>query len=466
MADLTGDGLTGRGLAARVHALMPALQADLEALVAIPSVNLAGAPLTDVLRAGTAVLDLLRGAGLASARFIPISADPDRDAPLVYAEQPCDGAPTVLLYAHYDVQPAGPWEAAFRPRVVDGRLYGRGAADNKSGIAMHLGAIRALGGSPPVHLKVVIEGEEETGKGTLEAFAEDPANRDLFQADVIVVADVGNWAVGVPTLTTSLRGMLAVDVTIRTLRAPVHSGMYGGGAPDAFMALARMLAALHDEAGDVAVPGLARLPWDGVAMPEAQYRADAGVLAEVALMGTGSLAERLYARPAINVVGLDGVPAMAAATNALRDAVTARLSLRVVPGEDLHRAFALLAARLETLRPWGVELTITEAGGGEGYAADPSRPAYAHAEAALQAAYPGKQVQYAGQGASIPLVNRLAAINPAASIILWGAEDPAANIHGPAESVDLAELEAMTLAEAELLARLPALGPTPGRAAG
>src|SRR5204863_6749797 len=165
------------------------------------------------------------------ARFLPVAGDQSHHAPLVYADHPCAGAPTdtptVMLYAHYDVQPAGEWADAFTPRQVNGRLFGRGAADDKSGIMMHLGAIRAFAGTPPVHLKVVIEGEEETGEGSLEAFVSDPANRDLFRADVILVADVGNWAVGVPTLTTTLRGLAAVDVTVRTLTAPVPS--WGAG---------------------------------------------------------------------------------------------------------------------------------------------------------------------------------------------------------------------------------------------
>jgi acetylornithine deacetylase/succinyl-diaminopimelate desuccinylase-like protein len=453
------------GLPGRVRGLMPKLIEDLIGLVEIPSVRPASGPLTQVLRAGEAVVSLLKDAGIGGAHFLPIAGSEAQHAPLVYADHPCVGAPadtpTVLLYAHYDVQPAGEWTDAFKPREADGRLFGRGAADDKSGIIMHLGAIRAFDGKPPVHLKVVIEGEEETGEGTLEAFVSDPVNRSLFRADVVVVADVGNWAVGLPTLTTTLRGLAAVDVTVRTLNAPVHSGVYGGPAPDAFMALVRILAALHDAEGNVAVPGLRSTPWTGVEMTEEQYREDAGVVAGVDLIGTGSVTQRLYTSPALSVVGLDGVPPLSGATNALRDQVTARVSLRLAPRERPSDAMQKLRQRLEAVKPWHVDMTVTPTGTGEGYEADPDRPAYATARAALEAAYPGTQVRYAGEGGSIPLVNRLADINPGASIILWGCEDPAASIHGPAESVDLGELEAMTLAEAGLLARLAPFGSAP-----
>jgi acetylornithine deacetylase/succinyl-diaminopimelate desuccinylase-like protein len=194
-------------------------------------------------------------------------------------------------------------------------------------------------------------------------------------------------------------------------------------------------------------------------MTEAQYREDAGVLPGVDLVGTGSIPQRLYTTPALSVVGLDGVPPLSGATNALRDQVTARISLRLAPRERPGEAIQKLRQRLEAVKPWHVDMTVTPAGTGEGYEADPNRPAYAKARAALEAAYPGEQVRYAGEGGSIPLVNRLADVNPQASIILWGCEDPAANIHGPGESVDLGELEAMTLAEAGLLARLSALRP-------
>lgn len=451
--------MDGTDLREVVRALMPQLVEDLAGLVAIPSVKVGGAPLNAVRAAGEEVVRLFTEAGVSSIRFVPIDAAGEA-APLVYAHHPVPGAPagtpTVLLYAHYDVQPAGPWAEAFMPAVVEGRLVGRGAADDKSGIAIHLGAIRAFGGRPPVHVKLVVEGEEETGGGSLERFVADPANRDLFAADVIVVADVGNLAVGVPTITTSLRGLVALDVTVRTLDGPVHSGMFGGPAPDAFMALVRILDRLTDAEGTVDIPGLALRPWAGAEVTEDRYRRDAGVRAGVSLIGAGSIAQRLYTAPAVNVVGLDGVPPMSAATNALRDAVTARLSVRLPPGEHPAGAVEAVTRRLEELAPWNVELTVTPAGDGEGFAADTSRPGYAAAQAALEAAYPGRSVAYAGQGGSIPLVNHLAAVNPGATILLWGAEEPECHIHAPGESVDLGELEAMTHAEAELLARLAA----------
>ena len=287
-----------------ISGLMPRLTDELRRLVRLPSVAFPDFPTAPVEQAGAAVAQLLTDAGLPNVRMMDVPRGPQA----VFGERPAQpGAPTVLLYAHYDVQPAGPDEAwtskPFEPTERDGRLYGRGAADDKSGIIMHAGALLALGDDCPVGIKVLVEGQEEAGDGGMEEFVK--ANAELLEADVIVISDVGNYALGVPTLTTSLRGMAACDVEVETLESAVHSGMFGGPAPDALMALSRMMATLHDADGDVAVKGLAIMDYDGADYDVAAYRTDAGVLPGVDLIGSGSIGQRLYGKPSINVIGID-----------------------------------------------------------------------------------------------------------------------------------------------------------------
>src|SRR4051812_4217494 len=313
-------------------AAMPATRADLERLVRIPSIAFDGFPEAPVREAAEATAAILVDAGLSNAKLIDIPGGP----PAVYGDIPApEGAPTVLLYAHYDIQPAGPedaWDSPpFEPTERDGKLYGRGTADDKSGIAIHAAALRAFGGRPPVGLKVIIEGEEETGGGTLERFVE--ANTELFEADAIVIADGGNWKIGEPTLTTTLRGMTAVDVVVETLASPVHSGVFGGAAPDALMALARILTSLQDERGNVAVAGLTGREWDGLPTEESDFRESAGMLDGVELIGSGTIAEHVNTRPAISAIGIDA-PAVEGAGNAVVPRARARVSLRLAPGQD------------------------------------------------------------------------------------------------------------------------------------
>jgi len=320
------------GLREIIAELMPGLRADLERLVRLPSVAFEGFPEEPVKQAGAAVAELMQKAGLPGVRLVDIPGTPQA----VFGARPAQpGAPTVLLYAHYDVQPAGPDEAwaskPFEPTERAGRLYGRGAADDKSGIVMHSGALLALGTDCPVGVKVLIEGQEECGQGGIEEFVK--AHAELLKADVIVISDVGTYSVGVPTLTTSLRGVAALDVEVETLAGAVHSGMFGGPAPDALIALARMIATLHDADGAVAVRGLDRDEYDGASYEEAAYRSDAGVLPGVDLVGAGTVAERLYGRPSINVIGIDA-PAVDGAANVLIPKARARVSVPLAPGQD------------------------------------------------------------------------------------------------------------------------------------
>ncbi|MCX8007636.1 MAG: M20/M25/M40 family metallo-hydrolase [Coriobacteriia bacterium] len=434
----------------RVGALMPRAWQDLRTLVGIPSIAFPGYDRGPVLEAAEATAAILARAGC-SVRFLEIPDAP----PAVYGEIPApEGAPTVLLYAHYDVQPEGDvaeWlSPPFELTERDGRLYGRGAADNKAGIVMHATALAALAGELGVGIKVLVEGEEETGRSGLEEHVLGAA--DLYAADVVIVGDMGNWRVGEPTLTTSLRGITDCVIEVRTLAGPVHSGAYGGPFPDALMALIRALDSLLDDAGDVAIAGLDGTAWGGLEPDVDGMRSEAGVLEGVSLIGTGTLGERLWAKPSVNVIGIDA-PAVAGSRNALVHEARARVSLRVPPHVDPGEAQQLLMAHLKRAVPWNAQVRVVPGATGTGFAADESGPAYAKARAALRAAY-GREPVALGSGGSIPLVAAFARALPGAEIVLWGPEDGSCAIHAPNESVDAAELERATLAEALFLATL------------
>ncbi len=431
--------------------LMPGVRSDLERLVRIPSVAFEGFDPAPVRAAAEATSDILRAAGLQGVRLIELPGD----HPAVFGEIAAPpGAPTVLLYAHHDVQPAGPeelWDTPpFEPVVRDGRLYGRGSADDKSGVVIHAAVLRAYGARPPVGVKVLVEGEEEATTDNLPTLVE--GNRGLLKADVIVVADSGNWRTGEPTLTTTIRGVVDCTVEVRTLELPVHSGSYGGVVPDALVALIRMLATLHDERGNVAVEGLLSEPDPGVDYPEDVLRAEAAMLPGVELVGDGTIAERLWTKPAVSVIGIDA-PTVAGARNILVDRARAVVSLRVAPGEDAHRALDALTAHLKAVAPWGVRVHLAKGDPGQGYATPTEGPAYEAACRALEDAY-GRPAVAMGGGGSVPLIPVLARTYPKATILLMGAMDERANAHAQNESVDLAELERAALAEALLLSYL------------
>jgi acetylornithine deacetylase/succinyl-diaminopimelate desuccinylase-like protein len=430
---------------------MPGVIDDLTRLVAIPSCAFPGFPAEPVLEMARETVALLQRSGLPNARLLEVADG----YPVVYADRPAPpGAPTVLLYAHYDVQPAPPEQGwtidPWTPQVRDGRLYGRGAADDKSGIAMHAATLQALGSDLSVGLKVVIEGEEET-ESHLEAFA--LANSGLFSADVYVIADGGNEQVGEPVIEVTTRGGVVLDVEVSTLERPVHSGLFGGGAPDALLALMRMLATLHDEAGDVAVPGLAGADWDGGDTDEELFRRASGMLPGQPLVGTGRLSSRLWSRAAISVIGLDAAPTHGA-VNALAPRAKATVSMRIPPGADADRQRQLLTDHLLAAAPWGVSVDVQPTAVWPGWSTSPDGPAMTTARSAMADVY-GKETEVIGSGGSIPLLTTLAEINPAAEFVLWGAEDGAeANIHSADESVDLAELERAALAQTVFLHRL------------
>ncbi|HSK56809.1 MAG TPA: dipeptidase [Jiangellales bacterium] len=439
-------------LRAAVDRVLPGVRRDLEALVRIPSVSADPARTDDVRASAEAVADLARDAGATDTRVLSV----DGGAPAVVATWPAPaGTPTVLLYAHHDVQPTGDratWSSEpFEPTERGGRLYGRGAADDKAGVMAHLAAVRAFGGRPPVGVTLFVEGEEEVGSPTFVPFLE--SHRHLLAADVIVVADSANWAVGVPALTTSLRGLAHVQVEVRTLDHHVHSGMYGGPVPDATTALVRLLATLHDDRGDVAVAGLVTGEASDVDYPEDAFRADAGLLDGVELIGSGSLADRLWTRPALTVIGLD-VPAIAGAANVLQPVARAEVSLRLAPGQDPDAAVEALTTHLTSHAPFGARVTVSPAETGAPTALDASGPAYEAARAALREAWDGVEPVEMGVGGSIPFIEEFARLFPDASVLVTGVEDPDSRAHGADESLHLAEFARACHAEALLLRHL------------
>jgi acetylornithine deacetylase/succinyl-diaminopimelate desuccinylase-like protein len=374
----------------------------------------------------------------------------------VVARKPApDGAPTVLLYAHHDVQPVGDvglWDSEpFEPTERGDRLYGRGAADDKAGIAAHLAAIRAHGDDLPVGVTVLVEGEEEIGSPTLESFLDD--HKDLLAADVIVIADSGNWDLGVPALTTSLRGLVDCFVEVRTLDHGVHSGMWGGVVPDAVTAMIRLLATLHDEDGNVAVKGLHSGPAADVEYPLDRARAESGVMDGVDLIGTGSLVERMWTRPSITTIGFDATRT-ADASNTLIPAVKVKLSMRLAPGDSADNAMQALKDHLERHVPWGAQLTFTEGERGEPTQIDATGPAYDAARTAFRDAWDGVDPVDMGVGGSIPFIAAFKVAYPEASVLVTGVEDPDTRAHGANEGLHLAEFERACLAETLLLSYL------------
>ncbi|MCC4317239.1 dipeptidase [Streptomyces malaysiensis] len=438
----------------RVAAVLPQIRRDLEDLVRIESVSTDPARAAEVRRSAEAVAELFRAEGFADTRIV--SARGDGSAPAVIARKLAPkGRPTVLLYAHHDVQPENDheeWDSPpFEPTERDGRLYGRGAADDKAGIAAHLAAVRALGEDLGVGVTVFIEGEEEAGSESLPDLLREHA--DILRSDVIVIADSANWDVGAPALTTSLRGLVRVDVTVRTLTHGVHSGMWGGPVPDALMALVRLLASLHDERGNVAVDGLHGGPAADVEYPIDRLRAESGIAPGVELIGDGSVVERLWTKPSLSIIGLDA-PKVEGASATLVPSASAKLSLRVAPGDTAANALDRLRAHLQAHVPWSAELTVTTLD-----AIDPTRieatgPAFDAARRAFTEAWDGTEPIDIGVGGSIPFIAQFLHSFPEASVLVTGVEDPDTRAHGANEGLHLAEFERVCLAETLLLVNL------------
>ncbi|MEE1801253.1 dipeptidase [Streptomyces sp. JV176] len=445
--------MTANPIAGTVASLMPRARTELAELVAFRSVaDPAVSPRSECEAAADWVAEALRTEGF---QDVAVLETPD-GTQSVYGLLPGpEGAPTVLLYAHYDVQPVGDEDAWLTPPFElterAGRWYGRGAADCKGGVLMHLLALRALkaNGGVPVNVKVIVEGSEEQGTGGLERYAEE--HPELLAADTVVIGDAGNFRVGLPTVTATLRGMTMLRVAVDTLEGNLHSGQFGGAAPDALAALIRVLDSLRAEDGSTTVDGLAAdAVWEGLEYAEADFRKDAKVLDGVGLIGAGSVADRIWARPAVTVLGID-CPPVVGATPSVQAHARATVSLRVPPGQDAAAATELLRAHLAARTPWGARVAVEQVGQGQPFRADTSSPAYAAMADAMRVAYPGQDMQIAGQGGSIPLCNTLAALYPKAEILLIGLSEPEAQIHAVNESVSPDELERLSVAEAHFL---------------
>ena len=437
----------------RVREVLPSVRRDLEDLVRIESVWADPARHDQVHRSAQAVADLLSQAGFGDVRIVS-----EGGAPAVIAQHPAPpGAPTVLLYAHHDVQPEGDrgqWASPpFQPTERDGRLYGRGSADDKAGIATHLAAFRAHGGRPPVGVTVFVEGEEESGSPSLARLL--AAHRDALAADVIVIADSDNWSTDTPSLTVSLRGLVDCVVEVATLDHGLHSGLWGGAVPDALSALVRLLASLHDDDGNVAVAGLHETDTAALNYPEypdERLRDNSGLLAGVSEIGSGSVPQRLWAKPAITVIGID-TTSVASSSNTLIPRARAKISMRVAPGGDAEEHLAALTTHLQRSAPWGARVTVTRGEIGQPYAIDATGAVYDAARAAFRQAWGADPIDM-GMGGSIPFIAEFAAAFPQAKILVTGVEDPATQAHSVNESLHLGVLERAAIAEALLLANL------------
>ncbi|MEZ0579837.1 dipeptidase [Nocardioides sp. MH1] len=446
--------MTSDEIRSRVAAVLPGVREDLEALVRIQSVSADPARLDEVERSAEKTAELFRAEGV-DARIVRAY---DGAPPAVIGEKRGpEGAPVVLLYAHHDVQPENdpadwdspPWE----PTERDGRLYGRGTADDKAGIMTHVAALRVLGDELPVTVRLFIEGEEEVASATLPQLLEQ--NLEDLRSDVIIIADSGNWDIGVPALTTSLRGLVRVNVQVRTLSHAVHQGMWGGLVPDAVMTLSRLIASLHDDEGNLRVEGLVSGPAADVDYPEDRLRAESGVAEGVEWIGHGPKVERLWTQPALSVIGLDA-PKVDGSSNTLIPAARARLALRTAPGETSDNALACLKAHLEEHVPWGAQLSIEVVDTGEPIALDVTGPAYDAARSAFTEAWDGTEPVDMGVGGSIPFIAELLDAMPGASVLVTGVEDPDTRAHGPNEGLHLAEFEKVLAAEAMVLRNLGA----------
>jgi acetylornithine deacetylase/succinyl-diaminopimelate desuccinylase-like protein len=441
----------------KVDAAFPVAIANLGDLVRIPGIAWDAFDAQQLELSAEAVAALFRETGIFELVEIRrAEANGKVGAPAVVARREArNGRPQVLLYAHHDVQPPGDlsvWNTPeFQPTLIDGRIFGRGAADDKAGIVTHLTAIKTLvetlGNDFEVGVSIFIEGEEEAGSPTFRNFLE--ANRDVLAADVIIVADSANWTTTIPALTTTLRGLVSQVIEVQTLDHAVHSGMFGGAVPDAMTATLRLLASLHDEAGDVAVEGLHSSKAAELDFTAEQLRIDSGLLDGVSAIGTGSILDRIWTKPSITVIGIDAM-SVAMSSNTLLPSVKAKISMRIAPGQEPQDALALLRAHLENHVPFGAKLSYGEVELGKPFEANSAGWAKKLAEASLSAAFGNDSVDI-GIGGSIPFIADLLEVFPAAQILVTGVEDADSRAHSPNESVHVDTLRGAMVAESLFL---------------
>jgi acetylornithine deacetylase/succinyl-diaminopimelate desuccinylase-like protein len=441
-------------LRTRVRELMPQAKTDLAEMVTYQSVHDAAQfPVSGCDDMVDWLIGAFTDAGLSD---VAAHVTADGSKAVTGGRPGPPGSRTVLLYFHHDVQPpldvqawhSSPWKLVER----DGRWFGRGTADDKGSIAVILTALRALG-SPdgeelPVTVKIVGEGSEEQGTAGLEDFV--PKHPDLLRADAILVCDSGNIAVGRPTLTTSLRGVADLVVTVETAGTVLHSGMFGGPAPDALAALVKMLATLRDAAGNTTIDGLDTTgTWTGAGYPADRFRTDAQILDGVDLLGAGTVADMLWARPTVTILGID-CPPVVGSSAAIQPKARARLNLRVPPGSDPELSRRHLIAHLTAATPWHAKVSFEPGGIGAPFAGTLGGPGFDAMARAMREAY-GRDLETQGQGGSIPLCTVFQEIFPEAEIMLLGVSEPSCQIHAPNESVDPSEIENMALVVANFL---------------
>jgi acetylornithine deacetylase/succinyl-diaminopimelate desuccinylase-like protein len=441
---------------------LPAAIADLSRLVRIPSVSWDGFDPAHVADSATAVSSLFDGLGVFDSVQISqaeIGSTGRLGQPAVLATRAArNGRPTILLYAHHDVQPQGDdadWQSLpFEPTVRGDRLYGRGAADDKAGVMAHVAAIRAfvatMGDDFDLGIAVFIEGEEEFGSKSFSNFL--VKHETSLTADVIVVADSDNWNITTPALTVALRGNVTFKLTVSTLEHASHSGMFGGAVPDAMLATIKLLATLHDDNGSVAVAGLTSHDADTPDYPEDQLREETGLLAGVSPIGTGPILSRLWSQPAITITGIDA-PTVVNASNTLAPSVAVKLSARIAPGQTAADAYAALEAHLLANAPFGAKLTIENVDLGNPFLVDSSGWAAVEAKAAMHEAWGVEPVE-TGIGGSIPFIADLVSVFGDAQILVTGVEDPDSRAHSPNESLHLGVFQRAILTEAVLFAKL------------
>ena len=430
------------------------LVVDLSRMVAIPSVGALAEHAPDVRASADLVARMLAEVGCPDVRV------PEGPwAPAVVGRFPApEGAPTICFYSHHDVQPIGDpslWRhPPFEVTRESGRLYGRGAADDKGGIAAHLATLRAFDGKPPVGVTVFIEGEEEIGSPHILDFIAEHA--DLIRADAYVILDAGNWAPGEPAFTTSLRGVCDAIVEVETLDHALHSGQFGGAVPDAPTALCRLLASLHTDDGDVAVEGLRTSLHFDVDYDEESFRESAGLLPGVRLTGTGTIADRLWAKPSLTVIGLDA-PSVEEASNTLFPSARARVSVRVPPGMDASEALDALEAHCLAHAPWGAHVRVIRGALGDPAQVSVDGPLAQAGLAAYGKAF-GAPPRVLGMGGAIPLVSELGQAFPKAEFLLTGLADPDSRMHSPNESVVEDDLVRTVEAQIEFLTAAAGIG--------
>ncbi|MDO7881846.1 dipeptidase [Antiquaquibacter soli] len=448
-------------LSEAVQSGLPTAISDLGGLVRIPSVSWDGFDPAHVAASADAVRGLLEGLGVFDSVVVstaPIDADRTGQPAVLATRAARNGKPTILLYAHHDVQPPGnadDWQSApFEPTVRGDRLYGRGAADDKAGVMAHVAAIRAftqvVGSDFDLGLVAFIEGEEEFGSRSFSNFI--VQHRDELAADVIVVADSDNWDTETPALTVGLRGNVTFKLTVATLEHASHSGMFGGAAPDAMLATIRLLASLHAADGSVAVAGLTSREATTPDYSEARLAEEAALLEGVHPIGHGPVLSRLWDQPAITITGIDA-PTVVIASNTLVPSVTVKVSARIAPGQSADDAFRALEAHLREHAPFGAHLTISDVDKGNPFLVDTSGWAVAEATDAMREAW-GREAVQTGIGGSIPFIADLVEVFPDAQILITGVEDPDSRAHSPNESLHLGVFHRAILTEAVLLAKL------------